>query len=308
MGVFSTNQNRQMYVATANKSTVGATDAAGTIAVKTNTAKTEMYFNYVGADKTVMRSDIVPLNKITYAKATAADDLKLKIKSIKVSLAGALIEGEDYIFRINITQAFGPGDDTTYQKFGAVRVTSGMTVAQFWTKMKESLDRNFSKELTKWFTFTADATSLTVTEVEQDWVPGKTPKTNVHFTIANCFVNDAAGVEVEAFNIAKPTYTLEATNGHIIVDQEIFYMGERGDQYRDVCGIYKINTQYLADASKDYCTIDIHYYFDDSNESVEKSEKDIYIVGEKTTIDAIITAINGVKSGLITALSAATGD
>ena len=52
MGVFSTNQNRQMYVATANKSSVASTDAAGTIAVKSNTAKTEMYFNYVGADKT----------------------------------------------------------------------------------------------------------------------------------------------------------------------------------------------------------------------------------------------------------------
>ena len=55
MGIFSTNQNRQMYVANAQKTSVAKTDAAGTIAVKSNTAKTEMYFNYVGADKTVMR-------------------------------------------------------------------------------------------------------------------------------------------------------------------------------------------------------------------------------------------------------------
>ena len=44
MSVLSTNQNRQMYVATAQKSSVAKTDAAGTIAVKSNTAKTEMYF------------------------------------------------------------------------------------------------------------------------------------------------------------------------------------------------------------------------------------------------------------------------
>ena len=291
-----------MYVATAQKASVAKTDAAGTIAVKSNTAKTEMYFNYVGADKTVMRSDLIKVDSIMYAKATKADALKLKLKSVKVSLADALIPGEDYILRINIQQAFGKGDDTTYQKFGAVRATSGMTPTTFWTAMKQSLDRNFSKELTEWFTFEAAEDGLTITEVEQPWVAGKTPKENVHFDVVNCYIMDT-GVEVEAFTIAKPTYTLEAKNGHIIVDQEIFYMGERGDQYRDTNGLIKINTQYLADANKDYCTIDIHYAFVDSNEGVQKSEKDIYIVGEQATITALITAINGIKAGLLNTLA-----
>ena len=79
MGVFSTNQNRQMYVANAQKASVAKTDAAGTIAVKSNTAKTEMYFNYVGADKTVMRSDLIKVDNIMYAKTTKADDMKLKL-------------------------------------------------------------------------------------------------------------------------------------------------------------------------------------------------------------------------------------
>lgn len=291
-----------MYVATAQKASVAKTDAAGTIAVKSNTAKTEMYFNYVGADKTVMRSDLIKVDSIMYAKATKADALKLKLKSVKVSLADNLIPGEDYILRINIQQAFGKGDDTTYQKFGAVRATSSMTPQTFWAAMKQSLDRNFSKELTEWFTFEAAEDGLTITEVEQPWVAGKTPKENVHFDVVNCYIMDT-GVEVEAFTIAKPTYTLEAKNGHIIVDQEIFYMGERGDQYRDTNGLIKINTQYLADANKDYCTIDIHYAFVDSNEDVQKSEKDIYIVGEQATITALITAINGIKAGLLNTLA-----
>lgn len=299
--VFSTNQNRQMYVATAQKATVAKTDNAGTIAVKSN-ASNEMYFNYVGADKTVMRSDLINLDSIMYAKATKADALKLKLKSVKVSLAGNLIPGEDYILRINIFQAFGKGDDTTYQKFGAVRATATMTAETFWTAMAKSLERNFSKEITNWFTFTPEADGLTITEVEQDWVAGKTPKENVHFEVANCHVKDSAGVEVDAYTIAKPTYTLEAKNGHIIVDQEIFYMGERGDQYRDANGLIKINTQYLADPNKDYCTIDIHYAFVDSNEGVQKSEKDIYIVGEEATITALITAINNIKEELLNTL------
>lgn len=309
MGVFSTNQNRQMYVATAQKASVASTDAAGSIAVKSNNAKTEMYFNYVSADKTVMRSDLIPVDKIMYAKATNADALKMKLKSVKVTLKGALKEGEDYILRINIFQAFGKGDDTTYLKFGAVRVKQGWTPDDFWQAMKESLDRNFSKEITKWFTFTVTKqsedtpASLTITEVEQDWVAGKTPKENVHFDIVNCFVKDSAGVEDEAFDIAKPTYTSENYNGHIIVDQEIFYMGERGDQYRDVNGLTKINTQYLAQPNKNYCAIDIHYCFVDSNEGVQKSEKDIYIVGEQSVISSLITEINKIKTGMLNALS-----
>lgn len=309
MGVFSTNQNRQMYVANAQKASVAKTDAAGTIAVKSNTAKTEMYFNYVGADKTVMRSDLIKVDNIMYAKTTKADDMKLKLKSVAVSLAGTLKAGEDYILRINISQAFGKADDHVYQKFGAVRATSGMTDTQFWNAMKDSLERNFSKELTQWFTFTVtpanDSTpaKLTITEVEQPWVAGKTPKTNVYFDIVNCYVKDAAGVEVDAFTIAKPTYTPEAKNGHIVVDQEIFYMGERGDQYRQVGWPKNIDTMYLAKADIDYCAIDIHYAFVDSNEGVQKSEKGIYIVGEKATINALVTEINKVKSGLLTSIA-----
>lgn len=294
MGVFSTNQNRQMYVATGEYD--GTT--AGTIQAKSNEAQTEMYFNYVGADGTKMRSDIIPIDKITYAKVTTANALKLKFKTVKVTLKGDLRAGEDYILRINISQAFGKGDDTIYQKFGAVRVAADDNVKSFWAKMKESLERNFSKEITKWFTFTSDDTSLTITEVEQDWVPGKTPKENVYFDVVNCYVKDAAGVESEAFEIAKPTYnTSEKYNGHIIVDQEIFYMGERGDQYRDVNGIYKINTKYLAKADQDYDTLDIHYSFVDSNEGVQKSEKDIYIVGPSAIISKLKTFVDNTIAG-----------
>lgn len=290
MGVFSTNQNRQMYVALSNGYQGENVDTVGDVVVKGVEYK-YFYLSYVDTEKKIRRSDIVPLDKIVYAKATPADNLKLKLKSVKVTLADEeLVTGEDYILRINIRQAFGPGDDSIYQKFGAVRAKANMTVAEFWKAMKESLERNFSKELTEWFTFTADATSLTITEVEQPWIPGKLSKVNVLFDIVNCTII-SNGVETEAFEIATPTYTAEEHNGHTIVDQEIFYLGERGDQYRDVCGIYKINTQYLAKPDKDYCALDIHYSFVDSNEGAQKSEKDLYIVGEKAILTQIKTMI-----------------
>ena len=80
-------------------------------------------------------------------------------------------------------------------------------------------------------------------------------------------------------------------------------MGERGDQYRQVGWPKNIDTMYLAKADTDYCAIDIHYAFVDSNEGVQKSEKDIYIVGEKATINALVTEINKIKSGLLTSIA-----
>ena len=51
MATFSTNQVRHLYVAKELKSPrVLAADAAGSIAVKSDTAKNHLYFEYKGAD------------------------------------------------------------------------------------------------------------------------------------------------------------------------------------------------------------------------------------------------------------------
>ena len=57
-----------------------------------------------------------------------------------------------------------------------------------------------------------------------------------------------------------------------------------------------IKTTYLVDPTAKYDTLDIHYAFTDSNESVQKSEKDITLVcvddGSHTAMKALITAVN----------------
>ena len=70
MSVFSTNQARHFYVATALKSpNVIASDAAGSIAVKADTAKNHLYFEYMGQGG-LTRSDLIDIKNIMYAKAT----------------------------------------------------------------------------------------------------------------------------------------------------------------------------------------------------------------------------------------------
>ena len=75
MSVFSTNQARHLYVATAYKTPkVIASDAAGSIAVKADTAKTHLSFEYMGLGG-LTRSDLIDTKNILYAKATKASKM-----------------------------------------------------------------------------------------------------------------------------------------------------------------------------------------------------------------------------------------
>ena len=153
MAVFSVNQNRQLYVANAYKATVAGTDPAGTISVKADKAKKCFYFPYVGVDN-LMRSDLIDVDKVMYAKATDADALAMKLKSVLVTLdstvnGGEPISGQDYILRIAFRQYFGNSDGNMYFKHGAVHGFAGMTASVFYAKMAQSLALNFSRERVK---------------------------------------------------------------------------------------------------------------------------------------------------------------
>ena len=82
MATFSVNQARQLYVATSVKSPhVLPADAAGSIALKNDNAKTHLYFEYKGADN-LMRSDLIDIKNILYAKATDAIKMAQELNSL----------------------------------------------------------------------------------------------------------------------------------------------------------------------------------------------------------------------------------
>ena len=152
MATFSTNQVRQLYVAKALKdSHVLASDAAGSIAVKNDTAKNHMYFEYKGADN-LMRSDLIDIKNILYAKATGADDMAHKLKAVTVTLdsevnAGAPVAGQDYILRIVFKQYVGMSDEDQYFKYGMVHAYAGMDADEFYKVLALSIAKNFSREV-----------------------------------------------------------------------------------------------------------------------------------------------------------------
>lgn len=310
MSIFSTNQARHLYVATADAENVAAGASVGTIAVKADDAKTHLYFEYMGHGG-ITKSDLIDIKNIMYAKATDASKMAKKLKAVTVTLDGDVVGGQDYILKVAFRQFAGMSDEDIYTKFGMVHGTAGMTASAFYKELAISLAKNFSRESsdlvkidvktstgvtpvtgdTKADTLTGEYTGVVITEVEQDWTLGVKPQVPVYFDVyPGTIISN--GDEV---TWGKTTVATAGTikNGKDIADLEYFCMGERGDQYRGANWPNNFTTKYVVDPTKEYHVLDIHYAYVGANESVQKSEKDITIVcADKAELNEIITKVN----------------
>ena len=392
---FSTNQVRHLYVVKGTQASVGTADTSGKLAVKADSAKSHLYFEYKSPGGLV-RSDLIDIKNIIAAKATDATSLRRELGQVKVALdsavnSGAPVAGQDYLLRVAIRQFAGMSDEDQYFKHGLVRATAGMTAEQFYTKLKDSLVMNFSREASKLFDFTLDGakatkaltdnpgvtvtakkvgtagnaitieitdvaaattavtvtgsaisvalvaagatigglkaaiaasaeaaalvtvtgtdatavvveapavqlaggttTGVVITEVEQEWKRGVLAQVPVYFDVHPTTIL-VAGVD-EIWGVATPSHSgVYVGNGKNMADLEYFCMGERGDQYRNIGWPNVIETTYLVDPAAEYSVLDIHYAYVGSNEGVQKSERDITLVGSKADINTVIGAIN----------------
>lgn len=335
MATFSTNQVRQLYVATALKSSV-ASDTAGSIAVKSDTAKSHLYFEYMGAGG-MTRSDLIDIKNILYAKATDADYLAYDLAKYKLTLddtvnGGEPVVAQDYILRIAFRNYPGLSEEDQYFKYGMVHAVTGMTASDFYKTLALSLVKNFSREEqgllkfyletggsdagvvagtptevtkdTKESSLTGTYTGIIIEEAPQDWILGVMEQAPVNFTIQPDLIIDNGDERIWGV-VKKVTSTNSIPDGHKIADLEYFCMGERGDVYRMVGFPYVIRTKYLVDPDIKYNVIDIHYAYVGPNESVQKSEKDITIVVPK--VGANNQASNALANSIISAINTATG-
>lgn len=336
MATFSTNQVRQLYVATALSPNVIASDTAGSIAVKSDTAKSHLYFEYMGAGG-MTRSDLIDIKNILYAKATDADDLAYDLAKYKLTLddtvnGGEPVVAQDYILRIAFRNYPGLSEEDQYFKYGMVHAVTRMTASDFYKTLALSLVKNFSREEqgllkfyletggsdagvvagtptevtkdTKESSLTGTYTGIIIEEAPQDWILGVMEQAPVNFTIQPDLIIDNGDERIWGV-VKKVTSTNSIPDGHKIADLEYFCMGERGDVYRMVGFPYVIRTKYLVDPDIKYNVIDIHYAYVGPNESVQKSEKDITIVVPK--VGANNPASNALANSIISAINTATG-
>lgn len=336
MATFSTNQVRQLYVATALKSPNVIASDAGSIAVKSDTAKSHLYFEYMGAGG-MTRSDLIDIKNILYAKATDADDLAYDLAKYKLTLddtvnGGEPVVAQDYILRIAFRNYPGLSEEDQYFKYGMVHAVTRMTASDFYKTLALSLVKNFSREEqgllkfyletggsdagvvagtptevtkdTKESSLTGIYTGIIIEEAPQDWTLGVMEQAPVNFTIQPDLIIDNGDERIWGV-VKKVTSTNSIPDGHKIADLEYFCMGERGNVYRMVGFPYVIRTKYLVDPDIKYNVIDIHYAYVGPNESVQKSEKDITIVVPK--IGANNKASNALANSIISAINTATG-
>ena len=320
MAVFSTNQNRQMYVANAYNAAVTDASAVGTIgAVKVT--DNELFFYFRGAD-TVLKSDRIQLKNLDYVKAIKASDMVTPLKSVEVTLDSAVnggvpVSGQDYVLRINFRQFYGMSDQDQYFKDAAVHATAAMSDAQkFFTAMKDALDKAFSREVGATATSnpyldfavsgSGSSAKLVITEKPQEWSLGIQSQERVYFDVFPTTIYTGGDdliwgivTDVTPSKANAVVGTNALGNGKKIADLEWFCMGERGDQYRMAGYPNYIPTTYLADPTKEYCVLEFHYAFTDTGVNSYRSEKDITVAfpmgasgAEYDEINAFIGAIN----------------
>lgn len=334
--VISINQVRQLYVAKALKANTAALTTAGDIVPKADTAKTTLYFQYM-SPAGIVSSDKIDIANIMYAKATSSDALAHKLVRYSVTLdadvADAPVAGQNYILRLAFRQYIGLSEEDQYFKYGEVIARSGMTASDFYKKMAISLAKNLENKTestplvniyliseaaaastdvpvtsaTKESDLTAtDYNQIIIEETEQPWVLGMMPQAFIPFTPQSLTITVDGEERLWAkAEVVTPKNTVP--DGHLMADLEYFCMGARGDIYRGMGYPNIIKTTYLADPDAIYDTLDIHYFYTGSNESVQKSEKTITLIavndGSHTVMNALIGAINTASGLTIATLS-----
>lgn len=304
----------------------------------------EIYFLYKGPETVLKSDRIQIKNldyAKAFAPTDMITPLKVTEVTLDSNVnSGAPVAGQDYVIRLVFRQFYGMSDQDQYIKDAAVHATSAMSTAKdLFDAMVEALNAAFSREIgaTKtsnpYVSFavsgSGSSAKLVITEKIQDWTIGTKAAERVYFDVFPTTiytggddviwgkVADATPAKfVEDDDSTSSTYeemipnsslvagTNAIGNGRTIADMEYFYMGERGDQYRNIGWPNVVPTKYLADGNSEYYVLELHYAFTDDGVSSYRSEKDITIVSTtKATINSLIGAINSAAGTSIATLS-----
>lgn len=324
--MFTENQSRQLYVVNnvvaANAEPVNAGEAK----MKETADNKEFFFNIMGAtDDGLQRSDLINKCMIMDIRATAADDMKHKMKKVELELdsnvSATPVVGQDYLVNVTIKNYIANGNDSIKVKFGAAKAFSTSADA-LYKSLAINLAKNFSRESVKLVKITlkgdannteitsktkvADLSAITATgiileEVEQPWRLGCAKVEYVNFEVqpSTIYVNQMDQVWGTVTDVTANN-TNALPNSKIVADMEYFYHKNRGDIYGMQDWPNNIDTKYMVNPSlaAGYSMLDIHFYYEGNSHNIGHSEKTITLVGEKTELAKIVSDLeNTVLSG-----------
>ena len=311
MAVFSINQVSQMFVAKTLKTSTPT--AEGDIQVK-GTKDGSLYVISYGKGGLV-RSDLIDIDKITYAKQTKAVNLDTKLHGYNIEITGTPVKGQVYTIKLNFRNYIGIGDEDTISIVGAVTagipytMSDGKTVKTPTTNLilaeclvdalKQNTDWNKLADIVN--DEGDDESTITIWEIAQPWVRGKMQAGQV-ITLDKPIIGYVSDGDLETNDWATVTKlgnTRNAEDGKKkLADLEYFTAGAKGDEYRGMGYPYNMDYDYMLDGTKDMDVIDIHYYYQGANHEVQKSEKELIIavpLNDTTIAKAIDAIVNNPK-------------
>lgn len=296
MAIFTTNSVRNIYVLKNEITGSGNPVSVGDYKLQTTPENKLqlLYMSYGGA----ISSDIIDPKTITHVKYTAGSGRAVNKAEIKLKPFTKITAGQDYVVRIKISNYYSLGSEPAMLQFGVVHATQTMvsTPSTFWTTLRNSLNANVNQGDEKLVNITVNSTNdgLIIEEIPQTsaYVRGSYSVKPVSFEILQGELvvtfapdpSDATQDYQDTDTWAEITYGTGSTivpNAYTIADMEHFYMGEKGDIYRNSVARIALNTQYMInDFTKNYDTLDVHFAFVDSGAQSYRSEKDILLVAE----------------------------
>lgn len=323
MRLFTSNQVNHVYVAKAVKSNLDGLTTDGDILVKeVEPEKDGLYIQHKGPGG-VTRTDLIKKCNILWTSYKKGSDDVTKLYKHVVTLNDfgkdasdntKVVGGQDYILRVTFYGYVGMSpEDSQYWKYGMVHTYTGMTLSDFYKKMAISLAQGMLRESVQFMKIalttasndvevtsttkfddlsSTTATGIAIIETEPDWILGLKQQKFLHLEVVPGTIESEDG-EFQWGSVATTTAST-VNNGKKIADLEYFSHGERGDQYRMVGWPDYIPTTYLVDPTQSYDIINIHYSYIGSNESVQKSEKDLTIVCTSSVTSNLVTELNKV--------------
>lgn len=257
-------------------------------------------------------SDIIDRDKIISATVTDASSMTISPKALAVKLADGVspIVGEEYIINLQFTDAVS--QEVVFNRVISAKATT-TTAKDLYKALVDSATAEYSVadapsfynvykltsdgELGDLITGPVSADDVqygfAIVEATPDWSLGRFP-----FSLMGCsattkpIVVDAECTNTWLAGVTDTTtaqFTDELTkaagiafpNSPIVADMEYFAMGEKGTRDPKCGWPLTPDVRLKVDGTNDegYSILNIHYYHTGAFDSVQKSEKELVIVG-----------------------------
>lgn len=276
---FSTNQVRHFYVANAENDLTVVNSKDG-------------IFRYLQLAEGG-RSDLMEVKKITHIEHTLAEELALTDRSKTITVNNPE-EGKSYTAKVLLYNIFGAGDETSHPLV-AVATYKG-NAATFYAALATNLTNAVKNYKALTFEGTADGLTIS-TDLEsynEGWNKAYAPLNDVYFEI---MVDKNEWEVPETFTAAAESAFV---SGYKLAELEYFCMGERGDQYRMMGYPNHIETEYKIVPGTAYDVIDVEYFYNDTKEGVQKSNKVITIAAPNEIATTLVAALGGTAESAYT--------